>query len=239
MNGIKGMDRLLELQELDLSIDRLRSQVALLESQRDVREARARLVEVETRLGELRLSLDAVAREQRSLEGDVDSLDRKIRAEETRLYDGSVANAKELQSIGAEVENLQNRKARFEDQLIERMEEREQLESSLASVDAEMREEADRVAEIEGRSGRDLAELRRALAERQGEREGLVGEFDPTLLKLYEDLRRQKKGVGAAALEDGVCGGCHQKNSPLELDRMKRTQGIRRCEYCRRILVFT
>ncbi len=40
-----------------------------------------------------------------------------------------------------------------------------------------------------------------------------------------------------AALVDGVCQGCHQKLSPMELDRLKRASGVRRCDYCRRILV--
>jgi predicted nucleic acid-binding Zn-ribbon protein len=38
---------------------------------------------------------------------------------------------------------------------------------------------------------------------------------------------------------DGVCRACHEKLSALELDRLKHTDGIKRCEYCRRIVVFT
>ena len=44
-------------------------------------------------------------------------------------------------------------------------------------------------------------------------------------------------GTGAAALKDGVCQGCHQKLSAMELSRLKRGGGVKRCEYCRRILV--
>jgi predicted nucleic acid-binding Zn-ribbon protein len=66
----------------------------------------------------------------------------------------------------------------------------------------------------------------------------MLPSFDADLLELYEDLRRQKKGVGAAALVDGVCQGCHQQLSAVELDRLRRADGIRRCEHCRRILVF-
>jgi len=59
------------------------------------------------------------------------------------------------------------------------------------------------------------------------------------LLALYEDLRRSKKGVGVAELRAGICQGCHQKLSAMELDRLKRTEGVKRCEYCRRILIDT
>ena len=44
--------------------------------------------------------------------------------------------------------------------------------------------------------------------------------------------------VAAVALEDGVCEGCHQMLSAVYLDRLKRSEDIRRCEYCRRILIF-
>jgi predicted nucleic acid-binding Zn-ribbon protein len=58
------------------------------------------------------------------------------------------------------------------------------------------------------------------------------------LFELYEDLRRTKKGVGAAAMVDGVCQGCHEQLSSVELDKLKRSTGVKRCEHCRRILVF-
>ena len=61
--------------------------------------------------------------------------------------------------------------------------------------------------------------------------------IDPEVLDLYEDLRKQKKGIGAAALVDGVCLGCHEQLSAMELDKLKRSEGVKRCEYCRRILV--
>ena len=94
-----------------------------------------------------------------------------------------------------------------------------------------------RLAEIEQSAGRDIVDLRTSLAERTEERGAMVGEIDPDLLELYEDLRRQKKGVGAASLSDGVCQGCHQKLSPMYIDRLKHSDETWRCEYCRRILV--
>ena len=75
------------------------------------------------------------------------------------------------------------------------------------------------------------------MGEQEAERAAAVPDIDPELLDLYEDLRPQKRGVGAAALLDGVCQGCHQKLSQMYVDRLKRSDGPWRCEYCRRILV--
>jgi predicted nucleic acid-binding Zn-ribbon protein len=232
------MDRLLELQELDLSIDRLTARLHTLESQAELRDARADLTQAESRLGELRLAIDAVGGEQRRLESDVESLEQKINAERARLFDGSVANPKELQSIEAEVHSLAARKSRVEDLVLEQMERREGLEARLDGIDAAQSEARRRVDELEQGSARELVEVERSLREQAGKREKLAPELDPELLELYEGLRRQKKGLGAAGLVDGVCQGCHQKLSPVYLEGLKRAEGVRRCEYCRRILVF-
>ena len=232
-----GGRRLLELQDVDLAIDRLRTRLSELESQGEVRETRARVASTEARLGELQLSLDALTREQRRVESDVDSLELKIAAEQRRLFDGTVANAKELQSIEHEVENLRGRKTRMEDQVLEKMEQRELLEKQSPPLEADVAAARERLAEIERTSAAELIQVERELAERSAQRAVLAKEFSDDLLELYEDLRRQKKGVAAVALVEGVCQGCHQKLSPLYLDRLRRSDGIRRCEYCRRILV--
>jgi uncharacterized protein len=233
----RGVDRLIELQEIDMAIDRLESRRRDLEGGDEVAQARRGAEAAEERLGELRLALDSVVREQTRLESEADSLERKIDAEQRRLYDGSVANPKELEAIQHEVANLRQRKGRVEDDILSQMERREDMEGRLPTLEAELQEARDRAAEIESGSQREFTDVSVGLDSRRGERNALILFFDEELLELYEDLRASKKGIGAARLLDGVCQGCHQKLSALELDRIKRSEGIRRCEYCRRILV--
>jgi predicted nucleic acid-binding Zn-ribbon protein len=232
------MDRLLELQELDLSIDRLLARREALQGGEEAAAARKQRDEARGRLGELRLALDSVEAEARRLENDVDSLTRKADAEDARMYDGSVANPKELEAIQHEVANLRGRRSRVEDELLDQLVRKDDLEERIRQVEVEQAEAEERVAEIMGSTAAELDEIEQAMESRISERKALAAAMDEELLELYEDLRRQKKGVGAAALVDGVCQGCHQKLSALELDRLKRADGIRRCEYCRRILVF-
>jgi uncharacterized protein len=234
----RGLSRLLELQDLDVSIDRATARLQDLEVGQDLRAARADLSGAESRVGELRLAIDGVSKEQSRLEGDVDFLQRKIDGERRRLGDGSVANPRELQAIEAEVRNLEGRRTRTEDLLLEQMERREDLEARVAPLETAEAEARRRMSEIEEGSAKEVVEIEGALAERKAKREALVPEFDPDLVELYEDLRHQKRGVAAAALVDGVCQACHQQLSPVYLDRLKRSDGIRRCEYCRRILIY-
>jgi predicted nucleic acid-binding Zn-ribbon protein len=57
------------------------------------------------------------------------------------------------------------------------------------------------------------------------------------LVALYEKIRAAKGGVGAAALEQGTCQGCHTKLPAREVERLRAEGGLQRCENCRRILV--
>jgi hypothetical protein len=91
--------------------------------------------------------------------------------------------------------------------------------------------------ETVGASADELADIAKHLEATATERGAIASQLDPELLDLYDDLRASKKGIGAAALVDGACQGCHQTLSAVQVDRLKKTEGIKRCEHCRRILV--
>jgi uncharacterized protein len=234
---MRGEDRLLELQETDLAIDRLESRRTELESGSAVRAAREAFERAETRVGELRLAMDGIGREQRQLERDVDMLEQKRAAEEKRMYDGSIVNQKELQALQHEIASLVERRSRFEDELLARMEQVEALEGEIGSAEGEMAASRGRLDATGQESQDELDSIASELAERRAARETLIPEVDVELLSLYEDLRKTKKGVGAAALVDGNCQGCHQTISSMELNKLKHTDAIKRCEHCRRILI--
>ena len=235
---MRGEDRILELQELDSALDRLEARRHQLEEGEELAAARAVMEDAESRLGEIRLALDAVQVEQRRLEHEVDTLDQKAAADEKRLYDGSIVNTKELEALQHEIANIRERKSRTEDELLDRMERREELEARAVQAEEEVAGTRARLESVGGDAARELDEMVATLAETRSARDALAPELDEELLELYEDLRGQKKGVGAAAIVDGVCQACHEKLSALELDHLKHTDGVKRCEYCRRIVVF-
>lgn len=231
------MKGLLEIQEIDLAILRLEARRAVLESGEEVRTLESAADEAETRLGELRLEHESLSSQQRRLESDLDMQGQRLKAEEKRLYDGTVTNMKELEAIQHEIASIKDRRSRMEDDMLERMERIEELDARI--VEAEDASGTARQTAVKAASGAD-AELARVLAELEtqaAEREQRAAAVDPELLELYDDIRAHKKGVGAAALVDGVCQGCHEALSPMELDKLRHSDGVARCENCRRILV--
>jgi hypothetical protein len=228
---------LLTLQEIDSAIDRLQHRKKALEAGGELAAARAEADAAEREWGELRLQIDAMARDQLKLEHEIDSLSQKSAAEEKRMYDGSVANARELESLQHEIQNLKKRRSDREDELLALMEIREEQETMATAAEARTSELRAAAEAVGGEANQELTTIEHELAARSAERAGIVPSIDPDVLELYDDLRKQKKGVGAAALVDGVCQGCHEKLSAMERDKLKHADGVKRCEYCRRILV--
>jgi predicted nucleic acid-binding Zn-ribbon protein len=229
---------LLSLQENDSAIDRLISRRTALESGDALSGVREKADSAERGFGELKLRLDVMARDQQRFEHEIDSITQKIGSEEKRLFDGSIANVKELESIQHEVSNLKKRRSDREDELLALLEQKEELDIQAGVAEAGHQELRSKIDETSEAAGFELEQIASELSVRQADRLGIASELDPELLELYDDLRRTKKGVGAAAMVDGVCQGCHEQLSSVQLDKLKRSSGIKRCEHCRRILVF-
>ena len=228
---------LLDLQAIDLAIDRLRARKAAIESGAELITARADADAAEARFGEHKLQIDALDRDATKVEHEIDSLSQKATAEEQRMSSGAIANARELEAIGHEIANLKRRISDREDELLAIMERREAVEKGATEAEAVATECRTAAEQVASASDDELVAVVAELAAREAERPPLAATIDPDTLELYEELRPQKKGVGAAALIDNVCQGCHEQLSSVELDHARHADGIVRCDHCRRILV--
>jgi predicted nucleic acid-binding Zn-ribbon protein len=140
-----------------------------------------------------------------------------------------------------ELESLHRRINSLEDVELEVMERLETTQTSLdqrtAEVSALDGEEAGVRQAFDQKSG----DLQTELASVQAERKTTATGMPEDLMALYEKLRAQKGGVGAAALRRRECGGCRLtlNASDLGIIAKKPTDEVVRCEECNRILVRT
>lgn len=230
---------LLELQSIDTDIDRLTHRLRNLEEQAELELLTERHRALEAEVGELEAALDEVVLRQRKLDNEIELIGLKIDAEEARLNSGDVGSPRELSSLAAEVESLKRRRLRYEDDDLEVMEERENLDAEvtrrrgdLDSLQAEIAAATQRRDAAGGDVSREL-ELAK---QRRGE---WAPRIESELLAYYDDLRESKGGVAAAALQGSMCLGCHMQLPAQEVARVRASEGLVRCEDCGRILVVT
>ena len=163
---------LLELQKIDSTIDRLTARMHNLPEQAELDALLERQKGLEALVGDQEAQLDEVAGRQRKLDTEIDNIGRKIAAEEARLNSGDVGSPRELASIGAEIESLKRRRTRFEDEDLEVMEQREQLEKELKVLREQLHGMQPEIAEAINRrdaaGGHARAELEGARERKQG-----------------------------------------------------------------------
>ena len=121
------------------------------------------------------------------------------------------------------------------------MERLEEAQRALDSLLAQLRAADERlVAEGEARD-QQVLEIEEELAKVKSERDPAAAEIPAELMALYDRLRENKGGVGAAPLRARQCGGCRLSldNAELAVIRKAPSDEVIRCEECQRILVRT
>jgi len=233
------LETLLQVQERDTAIDRLRHRRATLPERSALSVLDDRVAGLEARITEITARSEAVAARQSQLESEVGTLEARIKEIERRLYSGTVSASRELQAMSAEVASLKRRRSSVEDEVLVAMEEGEPLSRQLETLDAE-RDQLD--AESEG--------LRAVLVEAEvtidaeittesTARAAAADAVPPELILTYEGLRARLDGVGAARLVGSSCSGCHLVLPSAEVARVKKEppDTLVFCDQCGRILV--
>lgn len=234
-----AFDVLLQLQELDSTLDQLRHRRDTLPERAGRDEARTAAAKAGVAVDDTFARLHQLQTAQKALEDEAASLADKVVHVERMLYGGTVKAAKELEAYQADLEMLQKRAGTLDDEILELMEQVEPVESELAQRKSE-REDADGVLE---RAEEALlvaeAEIDAEVAKVDGARAELAGGVAADSLTLYEQLRAGLGGVGAARLSGARCEGCHLEIPSAQLEEVRRAPDdqVVTCPECGRILV--
>jgi uncharacterized protein len=233
--------RLLHLQELDSELQLLAHRARTLPEIAEAAGLKERADRLETDLIAAQTKVSDVERQQRKAESDVDQVRSRADRDAKRLESGQISNAKELQNLQSEIASLGRRQAELEEVVLEVMERAEALDATVARLTAEREEAVAEHTAVVARRDTAAAEIQWDRTRVAQDRERVAGEIPADLLALYDKLRAQYDGIGAAPLRYGRCGGCKLALSTVELNEIRAhaADEVVRCEDCRRILVRT
>ena len=233
--------RLLELQDHDTRLAQLAHRVKTLPDS-------ARLAELESSFARLRdqvVAAETIAgdleHDQTRADQDVEQVRDRAKRDQQLLDSGSIGDPKQLQSLQSELQSLARRQGNLEDIELEIM---ERVEGALAAV-AQLTAERDAMSIERDALATSVAEQLGEVAEERGtveaERTVITADIPADLLALYEKIRADHGGVGAAPLHRGTCQGCRLTLPPTEIEALRAAppEAVIRCEECRRILVRT
>ncbi len=233
--------RLLDLQAVDSRLDQIAHQRRTLPALTVIAELDAKLTVLSDRIVAAQTEVTDLQRAQTKAETDVEQVRARSDRDQELLNSGRITVPKELENLQHEVESLARRQSELEDVELEVMEQlegaREYLGGLTVERDALVAQRDVAVAERDAAFEKADAEAENLKADRAD----LAPQITPELGTLYEKLRADNNGVGAAALRQRRCEGCRMELTPIDIGRIREAaeDEVLRCEECRRILIRT
>jgi len=232
------LDRLLELSDIDARRARIDATLADLPEQRAVDEANERL-EAAVKQGDgLRVEVTTVEAGQRKLEREIEQYRTRMAKEQERLYGGEITNAKEMQSVEAEIQATQSRIDEREDQLLEAMEAAEDLAARIEEAARTAEQTRAEITELEAERDEAAQQLHAERAELGVTRDELRDQLGGAALERYDQVReRIPAGVAVGELSGRSCTACRIDLPHAEVNALRDGDPLTTCPNCHRLLV--
>ncbi|MBI2422272.1 MAG: hypothetical protein HYV27_05525 [Candidatus Hydrogenedentes bacterium] len=227
------MKALLELQKLDLKIERLRELEGDIPKQKNKYDIHRKRLAEELKQREQRYK--GLQVEQRDCEGEIAQKQGDIRKKEGQLM--NVKKNEEYTALLHEIELLKKQIDQKEERIIGLMEE---IEGAREHFDEDKKRIEQELKSIEAECIKIDAELKEAVEERkatESKRAPLIGGIDHGLLKKYERIRKSlKSGAAVVPLAGESCSGCFMQARPQEVNMILAGSEFHSCSHCGRLL---
>lgn len=229
------------MQALDTRMDQLAHRRATLPEHAAIHELDKTLTELRDQIVAAETEQSDVSRELTKAEGDVEQVRARSARDQQRLDAGQVSSPKELESLQHEIATLGRRQSDLEDVVLDVMERLEGVQERLTALTAQRDEAQARVTELTAARDTTVAEIDSEVTGMATQRATQAAQLDADLVSLYEKIRAQQGGIGAAELRQRRCSGCRLELNNVEIARLRAAEPdeVLRCEECRRILVRT
>jgi predicted nucleic acid-binding Zn-ribbon protein len=230
---IAELDRLIELQETDTDLRRLKKIIETAETRRAAIEQEFEQHAFSIR--EIQNRRDALNEKRAGFEREIAENKTYLERAERNLKHAQ--NQKEYETAMREMDALQRSVGQAETSIVELMEESEAVENELAG-------RADEISSLDERREAALKEFDTALAadkaafkKQTAHRAEAFATLPERLAAVYDRLaQRSRDGIAVAEVINGSCNACYISLRPQVQVEVKRGGQIITCENCSRIL---
>ena len=225
--------KLYRLQQLDSQLDSVRARLTEIEVLlNDNEQLQQALLRSESAIASLNLTKKSLQKaENYTAQQRV-----KIEQTESTLYGGKIRNPKELQDLQNELGALKRYLAVLEDRQLECMLEEEQMGELEKNAALSLQQEHERMEKSHAALKIEQNRLIKEMAHLEDERRVAVSSIEEQDYLLYEQLRRDRRGVAVARVSDRACSACGSTLSAMLLQAARSQNQLNRCDTCGRFL---
>ena len=230
------IQRLVQLQALDVRLGELRKRLEAIPAQ--IAAVEARVGEARQNIASAKEALTTSLKDRKKYEMDVDSW--KERARKYRDQSFEVKTNEAYKALQHEIQHAEAEMAQAEDRLLERMVSGEEYDRQVKSAERSVT-----VVENEAQAERqkiqaEQASLQTELTAKETERRQIASAISAELLDTYERVAIRRHGVGLSQVREEACSACGVRIRPHVFQELRRGDfhQIEQCETCSRILYY-
>jgi predicted nucleic acid-binding Zn-ribbon protein len=223
---------LLELQAIDIRFDEI-----VKEKEQAPKEIKKLKIELDLLKGSMDKDLrtiEELKKERRAVERELEEVELKIKKSRSKLDE--VRSNKEYQAVLKEIEDLKELNSNKEEIVIKWMEDIEIQEKECGKTDIRWKESQQVYDKQNEQCSKRMKELDKETESLVEERTKLSQKVDKDLLKGYEGLRNNLKGMVVVSAIDAVCQGCHLGIPPQQYNNLIKGESLQNCPHCNRII---
>jgi len=228
------LERLMEIQIIDLEIEVLETEAALIPKQMDELDTQIDIHLHNVEIG--RAKLIELEKERDGLELDLESKTETMHKWETQLF--SIKTNKEYQAMLVEIGSVKTDISLLEDRILELMDEVDRAIETRRKYEHDLEQARTDTEEQKKQLQAELDRLQTKIAQLREQRDPLVPTDETDLYDLYSRIRNAKKGSPAVVPLDGTtCSACHMEVPPQMINEIIANEKVLTCT-CSRILYY-
>lgn len=218
------------------SIDSGKRQISLMLSKVDekVRKLDSELGASRSIVNNSEKSLDDLHKQYRELESELSMNNPRIEKSKEKLR--AVKNNKEYQSLLKEIEELKRISSSLEDGMLECLEQIESSEVSVKKSETEFHSIEERIENEKQDVEKESEKGKHKFKELNAEWDRVSADVSPHILKTFERVKEQSRGIAIAPVVNAVCQACHMNIPPQMYNELQRFESLTFCPSCQRII---
>ena len=229
---MKEIEILSELQKKDARVVQLKKMLEL--DPEEIKNLEKGLHQLEKKLEDMKNSQEEIKKKQRVYESEVQDNNARIKKNEEKIK--SIKSNKEYQAILKENEDAENRNSKIEEEIIKCMMSLDDLQVSIKEATKELSVVEKQVKEEIQEKEKQTDEAKKEYDLLISQREDLLNQIQPALLKHYNAIKNQSNGIAIALVKGGTCTGCHRNIPPQMYIELQKTGDKEFCPNCQRII---
>ncbi len=234
------LEILLQLQDQDLELDRLRLEIDRIEERKQLSQAKSSIDLIDAKLDEIFRFKKEFSKKLKELDTEIEKVSARISRLEDQIRSGQVPNVKDQVAVMHEMDQLSSVKNQAEENMLEIMESVEKLDLQARELESQKLPITNTVAELESQIQVKVQALEQEINSHLPNRESIYSTLTTALRSKYETLRGKLGGMAVAQILDGKCSGCHLTIPTTEKEKIIHSTGesISNCEQCGRMLIY-